>query len=194
MTAMPGTWFSPFSPERRIGTTTKVLATSAIANFPDATSLGGRQYLGSRIGAGELGEFVFIECGELAVLGRITEIALPSTDRLSVETTLSDIGESNPFGTIHLLTTIVVQTGELRRGIVRHPRLGAQVFSADSNLVKTIVEGKANAKIKHFIELAELPETDGTRISLIPEHVFGRHCAVLGATGGGKSWTVAKLI
>src|SRR5690606_27444165 len=26
------------------------------------------------------------------------------------------------------------------------------------------------------------------------EKVFGRHCAVLGSTGGGKSWTVARLI
>ena len=194
MIATKNSWFSPFAPERRIGTVIKVLATSALANLPNATSPGGRQLLGSRIGAGEIGEFVFIECGELAVLGRITEIALSSTDRLSVEASVSGIGESNPFGTIHLLTTIAVQTGELRRGIVRHPRLGAQVFSADNNLVKTIVEGKIDAKIRCFIELAELPETEGTKINLTPEHLFGRHCAVLGATGGGKSWTVAKLV
>lgn len=194
MSTAANKWFSPFSPERRIGTITKVLATTAIANLPDAASQGGRQFLGSRIGAGELGEFVFIECGELAVLGRITEIGLSSADRLSVETKLSAIGESSPFGSIQLLTTIVVQSGELRRGIVRHPRLGAQVFSADNNLVKAIVEGKGNATIKKFVELAELPEAEGTTINLTPEHVFGRHCAVLGATGGGKSWTVAKLI
>ena len=65
-------------------------------------------------------------------------------------------------------------------------------FHADSTLVKAIVEGRANAKIKHFIELAELPET-GDKDQLDSEHVSGRHCAVLGA-GGGKSWTVAKLI
>ncbi|MBL7687469.1 MAG: ATP-binding protein [Bdellovibrionaceae bacterium] len=27
-----------------------------------------------------------------------------------------------------------------------------------------------------------------------PEKLFGRHCAVLGATGGGKSWTVSRLL
>jgi uncharacterized protein len=27
-----------------------------------------------------------------------------------------------------------------------------------------------------------------------PERLFGRHCAVLGATGGGKSWTVARIV
>ena len=31
-------------------------------------------------------------------------------------------------------------------------------------------------------------------IEFTPESLFGRHCAVLGATGGGKSWTVARLI
>jgi uncharacterized protein len=27
-----------------------------------------------------------------------------------------------------------------------------------------------------------------------PEKLFGRHCAILGATGGGKSWTTARVI
>jgi hypothetical protein len=187
-------WFSPYCAERRIGTITKVLAATALANLPDAISQGGRQFFGSRLGAGELGEFVFIECGELAVLGRITEIGLPSSDRLTVEPGLNGQADSNPFGTIQLLTTVVVQTGELRRGIVRHPRLGAQAFSADSKLVKAIVEGKADPKTKRFIELAELPESDATKISVSPEHLFGRHCAVLGATGGGKSWTIARML
>ena len=81
-------WFSPFSPERRIGTVTRVTATIAIANLPDAASHGGRQHLGSRIGAGEIGEFVFVECGELAVLGRVIETSLTADERLSVEPTL----------------------------------------------------------------------------------------------------------
>ena len=186
-------WFSPFLPERRIGTITRVQATTASANLPDAAHLSGRQLFGSRIGAGELGEFVFIECGELAVFGRIVETTLSLSDRLSVETKLGHIAQTSPFGTIHLLTTIVVETGEIRRGIVRHPRLGAQVFAADSRLVKSIVEGRGDGKIKRLIELAELPETGATKINFEPEHMFGRHCAVLGATGGGKSWTVAKL-
>ena len=27
-----------------------------------------------------------------------------------------------------------------------------------------------------------------------PERFFGRHCAILGATGGGKSWTTARIV
>ena len=44
------------------------------------------------------------------------------------------------------------------------------------------------------LDLAFLPEHGDTMVSILPEHLFGRHCAVLGATGGGKSWTVARLV
>jgi hypothetical protein len=68
------------------------------------------------------------------------------------------------------------------------------VFAADGQLMKRIIEGRGNPKTRNLIELAELPETDATKINLTPESLFGRHCAVLGATGGGKSWTVAKPV
>jgi hypothetical protein len=31
-------------------------------------------------------------------------------------------------------------------------------------------------------------------VNITPERIFGRHCAILGATGGGKSWTLGRLI
>lgn len=31
-------------------------------------------------------------------------------------------------------------------------------------------------------------------VAVKPERLFGRHCAILGATGGGKSWTTARII
>jgi len=42
--------------------------------------------------------------------------------------------------------------------------------------------------------MATLPASAETGVSFKPENLFGRHCAVLGATGGGKSWTVARII
>jgi uncharacterized protein len=45
-----------------------------------------------------------------------------------------------------------------------------------------------------ILGLGILPTTTDTSVSFTPERLFGRHCAVLGATGGGKSWTVARLI
>jgi len=35
---------------------------------------------------------------------------------------------------------------------------------------------------------------DLTNISITPEQLFARHCAIVGSSGSGKSWTVARLI
>jgi DNA helicase HerA-like ATPase len=45
-----------------------------------------------------------------------------------------------------------------------------------------------------LLEVAALTAEPGVPVRIVPERIFGRHCAVLGATGGGKSWTVARLI
>lgn len=44
------------------------------------------------------------------------------------------------------------------------------------------------------LALAHLPGSATTTVRVTPERLFGRHCAVLGATGGGKSWTLARIV
>jgi DNA helicase HerA-like ATPase len=44
------------------------------------------------------------------------------------------------------------------------------------------------------LNMATLPDMEDATVGMTAEQLFGRHCAVLGATGGGKSWTVARLI
>jgi len=41
--------------------------------------------------------------------------------------------------------------------------------------------------------LGKLDSTN-KEFSISPEELFGRHCAVLGSTGGGKSWSLARII
>jgi hypothetical protein len=33
-----------------------------------------------------------------------------------------------------------------------------------------------------------------SKVAIKPEKLFGRHLAILGSTGGGKSWTIARII
>src|SRR5690606_25787214 len=44
------------------------------------------------------------------------------------------------------------------------------------------------------LQLGTLEADGGVSIQLSAEKIFGRHCGVLGATGGGKSWTIASLL
>src|SRR5262249_31928181 len=63
--------------------------------------------------------------------------------------------------------------------------------------MKWLAESSATGQSKNasvVIDLAFLPGAANTQVRITPERIFGRHCAILGATGGGKSWTVARLI
>ncbi|MCW9053296.1 MAG: ATP-binding protein [Motiliproteus sp.] len=44
------------------------------------------------------------------------------------------------------------------------------------------------------LQLGHVSGEKGSQISVTPEKLFGRHCAILGSTGGGKSWSTAKVI
>jgi hypothetical protein len=45
-----------------------------------------------------------------------------------------------------------------------------------------------------LLNLGSIDSADESAVSIRPEKLFGRHCAILGATGGGKSWTTARVI
>ncbi|MFT0172903.1 ATP-binding protein [Paraburkholderia mimosarum] len=162
-------------------------------NLPFAASVSARQYSGYAVLGGQVGEFVFMEGEGLAVLGRITEVRLLDNERLKAEPVLGERPDAHPIGFVQLLTTLELATGKVISGIPVHPRIGQQVYSAHPLLVKHIVEGN-NAGVAGLIELATISQESGTQVNVSPTHMFGRHCAVLGATGGGKSWTVARVV
>jgi hypothetical protein len=152
---------------------------------------------GHYLGGGEVGEFVIIECGSSGIFGRIVGVKLPERERLTVEPELGSVREAHPVGTVQLLSTVSLKDGKVSGGILEYPRLGSRVYAAHPELVKWIAESvqrSEGAKNEIALDLATLPAAGGTTISVTPERLFGRHCAVLGSTGGGKSWTLARLI
>lgn len=188
---------NPFDSERLIGTVTQVGPSSARVNLPYAAAPSARLNHGRRVGAGEVGEFVVIECEDLAILGRLLEVRLPERERLGVETELGEERDVHPIGVIQLLATIELDKGRVNSGISRYPRLGNMAYSAHPELIRWLVEtpGKRdNLASSVNLQIAELPRADRTPVSMTPEKLFGRHCAILGSTGGGKSWSLAKLL
>lgn len=188
---------NPFDDHRYMGTVTQVGPSSIRANLPSAGESGSRLHHGNRIAGGEVGEFVFVECDELAIFGRVLEIRLPERERLSVEPTLGKSAELHPVGTVQLLATINLAQKTVLSGISRHPRLGSRLYSAHPQLVRWLItDAGRDAQNPHAVSLSVACLTDDHSVSLSisPEQLFGRHCAVLGTTGGGKSWTVARLL
>lgn len=189
---MSGLPIAPFDPARYIGTVCQVDPNTVRVNLPQAASPVSGHHAGYGMPAGQVGEFVLIESEEHAIVGRITEVKLPERDRLTVEPTAHNDNDANPIGLIQLLTSLELASGKAIRGIPAHPRIAQHVFSAHPLLIKHAVEQVQKAS--QSIRLAFLPHSLNTTVSLTPEALFGRHCAVLGTTGGGKSWTVARLV
>jgi len=183
---------NPFEISRNIGTITQINPSTAKANLPWASLDSAKHESGSRIGAGEVGEFVFIETDAYAVFGRITDVRLPDSERLTVEVNLGRDIETHPIGYIQLLSAIDLFRKEVCQGIPLHPRLGSKVYSAHESLVAWMIDG-GNQEGLH-INLAKLPHSNSTPVKIKPKHLFGRHCAVLGTTGGGKSYTLSQLL
>lgn len=189
---MSGLPISAFDPSRYIGTVCQVDPNTVRVNLPYAASSSFGHHAGFSVPAGQVGEFVLIEGEGHAILGRITEVRLPERDRLVVEPTSGEHGDTNPIGLVQLLTAIDLASGESTGGVSSHPRIAQQVFSAHPQIVKHVVEQSRTDDKR--VKLASLAHSLSTTVSVDPEAIFGRHCAVLGATGGGKSWTVARLV
>lgn len=188
---------TPFDSGRLIGSVCEAGPSYVKANLPKAAKDSPSLRFGERMAGGQVGEFVFIECAAFAVFGRITGVKLPERDRLAVEVELGKAHEAHPVGSIQLLATLDLDSGRVICGIAEHPRLGSFVYSAPPALVSHVAErfgSKADAEALVKLHIGSLPSGNHQPIEVTPERVFGRHCAVLGTTGGGKSYTLARLM
>lgn len=184
-------------PELFIGVLSSVSAQAVRFNLKDAGSPSGAHFLGGRYGKGEVGEFVLIEGQINLLLGRVVEIHLPEAERRAVDASHSKIINLDAVGTIQLLGSVAMDTLRVTAGIESYPRLGDRIYAAPHNYVAYLphlMETSSNENEKVFLNLGAIDVAQESTVSIRPEKLFGRHCAVLGATGGGKSWTTARII
>lgn len=80
---------------------------------------------------------------------------------------------------------------ELSRGVIAFPSVGDQVLIPTPSQVEAIVGARDDDK---RVRIGSSPMGSNAAIMVDPDKIFGRHLAVLGNTGSGKSCTVAGLI
>ena len=182
--------------ELQIGVVSSVSAQTAKFNLSEAGSPSAVHLRGGRYGRGEVGEFVLIEGQTSLLLGRIVEVRLPDRDRRSVNPTQARFVQLDAIGSIQLLGTVTMDTLQVTGGVACYPRLGDRVYSAPhqflSELPRLMEAHRDGTSVQ--LSLGSVDSAFESRILIKPEKLFGRHCAILGATGGGKSWTTARVI
>ncbi len=172
-------------PELLMGTVNTVTANSVHVNLTEAGAPSGSYYQGGRYGKGEVGEFAIIEGQVNLVLGRVVEVKKDETSRRN----------EDAFGKIQLLGSICMETLRITAGVESYPRLGDRVYAAPHKLVAKIPElmDKENENAI-TLKLGSVDVAQESIVQIKPEKLFGRHLAILGSTGGGKSWSIARIL
>lgn len=81
-------------------------------------------------------------------------------------------------------------TYRFRRGVESYPTVGDAVLLPTQNQLRAIVESGDNRRVM----IGTSPLAANAEVKIDPDRLFGRHLAVLGNTGSGKSCSVAGLI
>jgi len=76
------------------------------------------------------------------------------------------------------------------RGVESFPSIGTPVLLPTQDQLKAIVESGEHRHVK----IGTSPLAENAEVKINPDRLFGRHLAVLGNTGSGKSCSVAGLI
>lgn len=183
-------------PLLKIGVIAGINAKGITLNLTMAGSRSASYHRGGRYGLGEVGEIVLIEGQTSLTLGKLLDVRLPEKERqgLSIVNTHDGI---DAIGYMQVLGSVCLSSLAVSAGVTTYPRIGDSVYSAPVEFIAKLPELSSKTIVSEQPKLINLGAiTDGisSNVAISPEKLFGRHCAILGSTGGGKSWTTSRLI
>ena len=142
---------------------------------------------------GQIGSYVAIRQNDInivAIVTRMTEqeaLAAPTIETPGEDTArlpfAKRIARLTPIGSIRT-------DGQFHRGFAQYPTTGAEVHAVGSADIAKMFE---RFQSKGF-SVGTVATHPSLKVCLDPSNLFGRHFAILGQTGSGKSWTVAALV
>lgn len=99
----------------------------------------------------------------------------------------------SPIGTLETrrLASADDQQLRLRRGVTVYPSVGDPVLVPTPNQLRAVVEAIG---VDTRVTIGSAPYASDASVTVDPDKLFGRHLAVFGNTGSGKSCTVAGLM
>ena len=96
-----------------------------------------------------------------------------------------------PMGTLKQEGKVEDKAYKLERGVYSFPSIGDTVILPTNVQLKSIVENKEKNSV---VKIGTAPIAGNAEVRINPDKLFGRHVAILGNTGSGKSCSVAGII
>ncbi|MDR2425706.1 MAG: ATP-binding protein [Endomicrobium sp.] len=157
--------------------------------FPSLSDLS-KEY-GGKSGV-NVGDFIIIEGKERGFLARLTETGMHDSHNKTLRSSHEDLrilGKAE-----FLLTFKLSDPDKAEKTVFAYPSAGAKVYYCPEEQIEKYIQrfaGKTDGDL--YAPLGTLVSSNA-RCNISLNSLFARHCAVIGTTGSGKSWTVSKLI
>lgn len=142
---------------------------------------------------GQIGSYVAVRQNDVSIVAIVTRMSeQESLAAPTIETPGEDTARLPFAKRIARLTPIgaINNDGQFDRGVGRYPTTGAEVHAIGTADIAKMFE---RYQSKGF-SVGTVATHPSLRVCLDPSNLFGRHFAILGQTGSGKSWTVAALV
>lgn len=183
----------------RIGLVAGVNSSGISINLFHAGLKSGSYHQGGRYGRGEVGEIVLIEGQTTLIIGKIVDVRLPEKERTTLQPQLDKSGSIDAIAYIQILGSVNIRTLGVTAGVTNYPRIGDIVYSATTEFLSVLpqltdCDYLSLSEHSISIDIGSVSDSSLNNVKITPEKLFGRHCAILGSTGGGKSWTTARII
>lgn len=189
---------SPFSPDYFLGYINQVTPYFIKVHFPSSTLMKTYFHEGIELSGGTIGNYVVIEGHSFGFLGKIIDIELPEKERMELNESSFNTNDFHPTGRIEILLAFDLFNPEkVNKGLNKLPNIGSKVYICRPDFISKYFKRfgvKTEQKEPPLIDLGKLTYDNITPVTVSQQAIFGRHCAIVGTTGGGKSFTVSKLV
>lgn len=187
-----------FAKELFLGVINKINTYNCFVKIPKPSLLKSFYFEKEQYCGGIIGKYVVVLSENLGFLGIIQEVSLPKNTDYSIEEI--EIQNEDIFKTdcrIQLLLSFNYQNLEddkvrAHSGIQEFPLVGSKIYICHSDLLSKILNG-INKDENPSIEIGKVISNE-IPLNVSFSDLFVRHCAIVGTTGGGKSYTIGKII
>lgn len=190
---------NPFNHSHFLGYVNFVSPTYIKIHFPSSVLMKSFIHHSEILRGGLVGNYVIIEGEEKGFLGKLLEISLPEKERLELSERTFTTKNFHPIGRIEVLLAFdLFNPSKIEKGINSLPLIGSKVFICSADFLaahfKTFGIKPENIEESPTFRMGSLIYDKNVPVDISLQALFSRHCAVIGTTGGGKSYTISKFI
>src|ERR1035441_321412 len=182
--------------DRTIGRTVKVKTYQVLVELLPETSSYVKSSLGGLYSIAVINSFVIIPVGSERVVAIVTSLDMAEEAEASMQTRQMLV-IARPRRTIwaSMIGTLTQGARGLRfeYGVKRYPELDNPVWFASEEDLDVIFD-KAGKDNPHHVTIGKSPIFTDYDVNIDIDKFFGKHAAILGNTGAGKSCTVTALV